>query len=122
VSSGSLQALKLAAASRVLTPECFLRRGRLHGYSLLAVLRRAVEGVPKAIERKNVRGMGTFCRFSLKHKHVFEAAPCISAVTIAIRRPQRHSVNCRPPPRSYTASCSLPIRFRPHAKSLLKGK
>jgi hypothetical protein len=36
--------------------------GRL---KLLAVLRRAVEGVPKTIERKNVRGMGTFCRFSL---------------------------------------------------------
>ena len=43
----------------------FFTLGRLHGYSLLAVLRRAVEGVPKAIERKNVRGMGTFCRFSL---------------------------------------------------------
>ena len=64
MSSGSLQALKLAAASRVLTLSVFTL-GRLHGYSLLAVLRRAVEGVPKAIERKNVRGMGTFCRFSL---------------------------------------------------------
>jgi hypothetical protein len=42
----------------------FFTLGRLHGCSLLAVLRRAVEGVPKAIERKNVRGMGTFLPIS----------------------------------------------------------
>jgi hypothetical protein len=49
----------------VLTPECFWRLSRQHSYCLLAVLRRAVEGVPKTIERKNVRGIGAFCRFSL---------------------------------------------------------